>query len=86
MDEALSVGVFLSMSGSELEVKVVDSGEGLASAPPSPDISRKMFGDEDSRGMGVFLIQALVDEAEWVPAHGTETSHVRLVIRLDREM
>jgi len=27
-----------------------------------------MHGEEDARGMGMFLIQALVDEAEWVAA------------------
>jgi len=36
--------------------------------------------------MGMFLIQALVDEAEWVSANGTEDqSFVRLVIRMNKE-
>ena len=33
--------------------------------------------------MGMFLIQALVDEAEWVAGHNGKASYVRLVIRLD---
>jgi serine/threonine-protein kinase RsbW len=42
-----------------------------------------MTGEEETRGMGMFLIQALVDEAEWVSATGTEEqSFVRLVIRM----
>lgn len=31
-----------------------------------PNIDRKMMGEEDPRGMGMFLIQALVDEVEYV--------------------
>jgi serine/threonine-protein kinase RsbW len=44
-----------------------------------------MHGDEDPRGMGMFLIQALVDEAEWVAGSNGMSSYVRLVIRLDKE-
>jgi serine/threonine-protein kinase RsbW len=44
-----------------------------------------MHGEEDPRGMGMFLIQALVDEAEWVKAGNGKGSYVRLVIRLDKE-
>jgi serine/threonine-protein kinase RsbW len=33
--------------------------------------------------MGMFLIQALVDEAEWVAGANGKSSYVRLVIRLD---
>ena len=44
-----------------------------------------MHGEEDPRGMGMFLIQALVDEAEWVPARDGKSSYVRLVIRLDKD-
>jgi serine/threonine-protein kinase RsbW len=42
-----------------------------------------MLGEEDARGMGMFLIQALVDEAEWVssPPAG---SYARMVIHLHR--
>jgi serine/threonine-protein kinase RsbW len=44
-----------------------------------------MLGEEDPRGMGMFLIQALVDEAEWVAGKDGKSSYVRLVIRLDKE-
>ena len=44
-----------------------------------------MHGDEDARGMGMFLIQALVDEAEWVAGTDGKSSYVRLVIRLEKE-
>ncbi len=85
LDDQLSVGVFLSVDDDRLEVRVVDEGEGMNHRPAVPDIDRKMLGDEDPRGMGMFLIQALVDEAEWVPGSETGKSYARLMIRLHKE-
>jgi serine/threonine-protein kinase RsbW len=85
MNESRSVGVVLSMSEDALEVKVIDDGRGLNTKPPKPDIDRKMRGQEAPRGMGMFLIQALVDEAEWVKGTDGRSSFVRLVIRLKKE-
>jgi serine/threonine-protein kinase RsbW len=85
MKADVPVGVVLSMYPNELEVKVLDDGNGMRSAPKKPDIDRKMTGEEEARGMGMFLIQALVDEVEWVPkTHGQ--SFVRLVIRINRDL
>jgi serine/threonine-protein kinase RsbW len=58
--------------------------EGMRGPSPKPNIDRKIHGEEDPRGMGMFLIQALVDEAEWVAAANGKSSYVRLVIRLDK--
>jgi len=85
LNEALSVGVVLSAAEDSLEVKVIDDGKGMRNLPPKPDIDRKIHGDQDPRGMGMFLIQALVDEAEWVAGTNGKSSYVRLVIRLDKE-
>ena len=85
LNEGLSVGVVLSSVDDALEVKVIDDGKGLKTIPPPPDIDRKIHGEEDPRGMGMFLIQALVDEAEWVKGGNGKSSYVRLVIRLDKE-
>ena len=46
-----------------------------------PDIDRKMLGEETPRGMGMFLIQALVDEVEYVSEKAG--SYARLVIHLN---
>jgi serine/threonine-protein kinase RsbW len=43
-----------------------------------------MHGEEDPRGLGMFLIQALVDEAEWVAGSDGKSSYVRLVIKLNK--
>jgi serine/threonine-protein kinase RsbW len=85
LNEKLSVGVVLKAGTDTLEVKVLDDGKGLTKLPKRPDIDRKMHGEEDPRGMGMFLIQALVDEAEWVPGSEGKSSYVRLVIKLDKE-
>jgi serine/threonine-protein kinase RsbW len=83
LDDSLTVGVILSMDEDSLEVKVTDTGEGPKGTTAAPDIDKKMHGEEDARGMGMFLIQALVDEAEWVssPPAG---SYARMVIHLRR--
>ncbi|HKF48855.1 MAG TPA: ATP-binding protein [Terracidiphilus sp.] len=83
LNEGLQVGVLLSAGEDALEVKVLDDGKGLKTLPPRPDIDKKIHGEEDPRGMGMFLIQALVDEAEWVAGGNGKSSYVRLVIRLD---
>lgn len=85
LNEKLSVGVVLSFGPDALEIKVMDDGKGMKQQPIKPDIDRKMHGEEDPRGMGMFLIQALVDEAEWVVGSNGKSSYVRLVIRLDKE-
>lgn len=85
LNEKLSVGVVLSAVEDALEIKVMDDGKGIKAQPHKPDIDRKMHGEEDPRGMGMFLIQALVDEAEWVAGTNGRGSYVRLVIRLDKE-
>jgi serine/threonine-protein kinase RsbW len=85
LNEKLSVGVVLSAGADALEIKVMDDGKGMRSLPIKPDIDRKMHGEEDPRGMGMFLIQALVDEAEWVVGTNGKGSYVRLVIRLDKD-
>ena len=84
MNASIPVCVVLSMKSDELEVKVMDNGAGMEVPAPKPDIDRKMSGEEEARGMGMFLIQALVDEAEWVSG-GDGQSFVRLVIRMNKE-
>ena len=84
LNDSLAVGVVLSSTEDELEVKVIDDGSGVRDSPTVPDIDRKVLGEEDPRGMGMFLIQALVDEAEWHQGPPGK-SFVRLVIRLDKE-
>jgi serine phosphatase RsbU (regulator of sigma subunit)/anti-sigma regulatory factor (Ser/Thr protein kinase) len=81
LDETLPVGVILSRGHDSLEVRVIDTGQGPQQHPAAPDIDQKMHEHEHPRGMGMFLIESLVDEAEWgrTPCDG---SYARMVIRL----
>jgi serine/threonine-protein kinase RsbW len=81
LDETLPVGVILSKGHDSLEVRVIDTGQGPQQRPTAPDIDQKMHEQEHARGMGMFLIESLVDEAEWgrTPLDG---SYARMVIRL----
>jgi serine/threonine-protein kinase RsbW len=84
LDDTLCIGVILSMGSESLEVKVIDTGEGPQGGAVAPDIDKKMQEQEEARGMGMFLIEALVDEVEWVssPLSG---SYARMVIHLHPE-
>jgi serine/threonine-protein kinase RsbW len=81
MNELLGVVVTLSMDAESLEVKIQDHGTGVHEDAHVPDIDRKMLGEETPRGMGMFLIQALVDEVEYVSEKAG--SYARLVIHLN---
>ena len=80
-DETLSVGVILSMGTDSLEVRVVDTGDGPQGHIAAPDIDKKMHEQEQARGLGMFLIESLVDEVEWGRSPRTG-SFARMVIRL----
>ena len=83
LDESLKVGIILSIINDSLEVKVRDQGLGMPNGVYKPDIDRKMNGDDRPRGMGMFLIQGLVDEAEWTTSE-QNGSCARLVIHLNK--
>jgi serine/threonine-protein kinase RsbW len=84
LDETLSVGVILSMDSDSLEIKVLDTGQGpkvLEGHAVVPNIDRKMHEEESARGMGMFLIESLVDEVEW-GSSSPKGSYARMVIHL----
>lgn len=81
LDETLSIGVMMSMDSESLEVKVVDKGDGVPEQPEAHDIEKKMEEEQHARGMGMFLIEALMDEVEWGRS-SHEGSYARMVIRL----
>lgn len=84
LQENLSVVVIMTMEAGALEVKVLDKGQGLTRKVSKPDIDKKMHGDETPRGMGLFLIENLVDELEFV-SESVEGSYARLVIHLEND-
>jgi serine/threonine-protein kinase RsbW len=84
LDDTLCVGVVLSMGADSLEVKVIDTGKGPQGHAIAPDIDKKMHEEQDARGMGMFLIESLVDEVEWVSS-APSGSYARMVIHLHPE-
>ena len=84
LDASLPVGVVLSIDDDSLEVEVRDRGNGVETSPATPDIDKKMNEEEHARGMGMFLIESLMDEVEWVRSPHTG-SYARMVIRLRPE-
>jgi serine/threonine-protein kinase RsbW len=85
LDASQTVLVVLAIGDNTLEVKIVDHGSGTGNKlVRAPDIDRKMHGEEELRGMGMFLIESLVDEAEWV-SDKRGGSYARLAIHLDRQ-
>lgn len=84
LQEQLSVVVIMTLDAAKLEVKVIDKGKGLTKKVSKPDIDKKVHGEETPRGMGIFLIENLVDEVEFV-SESCEGSYTRLVIHLEND-
>ena len=76
--------VTMNYKDSVFTVSVVDQGEGMnepQEIPKKPDIERKIEKLESHRGMGLFLIEQLVDQVEYNKI--TDEGHmVRMVLRL----
>ena len=78
--------VFVTMNYTEhvFSVSVMDQGEGMDEGtiiPKKPDIEKKIEMDELQRGLGMFLIEQLVDKVEF--NRKTENGHmVRMILRM----
>ena len=82
LDESTKVGVTLTVNDSSLHVAVHDEGKDIDPAP-KPDIEKKMEGMETTRGMGIFLIESLMNEVtfESKPEGGKV---VKMVVYLEK--
>lgn len=84
-DVTTKVYVAMTIEGDRLAIDVVD--EGRSGPPPTdvsaPDMEAQIDGALPPGGMGLFVIKALVDEADFVPpdlGHGTQ---FRMVIHVE---
>lgn len=75
LNAANRVDVFIRTEAKTLTVQVCDNGMGFTSAT-SPHLEKKIRGEEDPRGWGLFLIEKLVDQVEFktMPALGHVTT------------
>jgi len=80
----LPVHVRVSVTASELLVRIVDNGGGREiPEPETPDIEAKLQGLQKPRGWGLFLIKNMVDDMR---VHTTNMHHsIELVMKLDQK-
>ena len=82
MDSSTKVGVTLTVMDGRLQVDVQDEGRGVG-AVQTPDIDKKMAGDGDRRGWGIFLINSLMDEVTFESTPEGKNV-VKMIIHLER--
>ena len=82
MDSSTKVGVTLTVVDGRLQVDVADEGHGVG-AVQAPDIDKKMAGDGDRRGWGIFLINSLMDEVTFESTPEGKNV-VKMIIHLER--
>lgn len=83
-DVSTKIYVVLTVHDDRLAIDVVD--EGRSGPPPksveAPDLEAQVEGLQAPGGMGLFVIKALVDEAEWVEPDLGGGNQFRMVIHL----
>lgn len=86
-DSSTKVYVVISIEENSLAVDVVD--EGRSGPPPTdiapPDLEAQFAGRVEPGGMGLFVIKALVDEADFVEPDLGSGTQFRMVIHLQPE-
>jgi serine/threonine-protein kinase RsbW len=81
-NESTDVGVTMTTNESSLTVSVRDKGTGPGETS-KPDLDKKMAGKDKTRGWGMFLIENLMDEVQFLS--DTEGGNiVRMVIHLEK--
>lgn len=83
LNKDLSVVVLMTATAGKLVIEVHDKGKGVASKKKvAPDIDAKIAGEARARGLGMFLIEQLVDEVEFVQDSG-EGSYIKMVVHIE---
>jgi serine/threonine-protein kinase RsbW len=73
--------VTMNFEDDAFTVSVTDEGAGIPELPKKPDIEQKIEEKETPRGLGIYLMQQLVDQVEFNEM--TDTGHVvRMVIKM----
>ena len=76
------VVVTMFLSDKDFSVSVKDEGDGIENIPQDIDIKRKVENLEPPNGMGIFLIQQLVDQVEFNEM--TDGGHVvKMVLKIE---
>lgn len=76
------VVVTMYLGDKDFKVSVMDEGDGMSSIPQPIDIKRKVEGLEPPNGLGLYLIQQLVDQVEFKKMNGG--GHVvKMVLKIE---
>ncbi len=85
LNKDLSVVVLMTATAGTLVIEVHDKGKGVTSKKKeAPDIDAKIAGEVRARGLGMFLIEQLVDEVEFVQDSG-EGSYIKMVVHVEKK-
>lgn len=82
LDETTKVGVTLTVKDSQLHVAVHDQGKDIGQVD-APDIDNKIEGKEALRGMGMFIIENLMNEVRF-ESHPDGGKTVKMVVYLEQ--
>jgi serine/threonine-protein kinase RsbW len=76
------VVVTMYLGDKDFKVSVMDEGDGMSIRPQHIDIKKKVEGMEPPNGLGLFLIQQLVDQVEFKKLNGG--GHVvKMVLKME---
>ena len=64
------VVITMHLGDKDFKVSVMDAGDGISIVPQHIDIKKKVEGLEPPNGIGLFLIQQLVDKVEFKKMNG----------------
>jgi serine/threonine-protein kinase RsbW len=76
------VVITMYLGDKDFKVSVMDAGDGMPFIPQHIDIKKKIEGLEPPNGLGLFLIQQLVDQVEFKKVNGG--GHVvKMVLKME---
>ena len=76
------VVVTMSLGDKDFRVTVMDEGEGIVDVPRGIDIRRKVKKLEPPNGLGLFLIQQLVDQVDFNEKHNGRHV-VKMILKME---
>ena len=76
------VVITMYLGDKDFKVSVMDEGNGMSTIPQGIDIKRKIEGLEPPNGLGLYLIQQLVDQVEFKKMNGGG-HEVKMVLKME---
>jgi serine/threonine-protein kinase RsbW len=76
------VVITMYLGDKDFKVSVMDEGDGMSVIPQGIDIKRKIEGLEPPNGLGLYLIQQLVDQVEFKKLNGGGHM-VKMVLKME---